>query len=162
MRPPISGAWQVLAKYPITRASLNTGVSIVISLIWPAVCQGSFVISTSPGCSVSAGYAFKKCRTPVAMALMCPGVPVSDWAIIEPCVSKTPQARSCDSRTTVLKAIRINVTCCSFTTESKRFHSTSRVIGSSVLVIAKYPRLGVLVQQAGCAVHQYGNDNPAQ
>src|SRR6266568_8765783 len=96
------------------------------------------------------------------MALMCPGVPVSDWAIIEPCVSKTPQARSCDSRTTVLKAVRINVTCCSFTTESKRFHSTSRVIGSSVLVIAKYPRLGVLVQQAGCAVRQYGNDNPAQ
>ena len=40
--------------------------------------------------------------------------------------SNTPQARSCDSRTTVEKAVRISVTCCSLTTESRRFQSTSR------------------------------------
>src|SRR5262245_57156295 len=64
------------------------------------------------------------------MGLMWPGVPVSDWAIIWPRVSKTPQARSCDSRTTVLKAVRINAACCSLATERSRFQSTSRVTGS--------------------------------
>ena len=72
---------------------LKTGVTTVMSLIWPAVIQGSLVIRTSPGRSVPSGYASKKWRTPVAMALMWPGVPVTDWAIIQPLVSKTPQAQ---------------------------------------------------------------------
>ena len=63
-----------------------------------------------------------------------PGVPVSDCAIIWPRVSKTPQARSCDSRTTVLKAVRISAACCSLATERSRFQSTSSVTGSRVVV----------------------------
>src|SRR5437762_446958 len=51
---------------------------------------------------------------------MCPGVPVSDWATIWPRESKTPQARSCHSRTTVENAVRSSVTCCSLTTQSSR------------------------------------------
>src|SRR3954447_1434362 len=66
---------------------------------------------------------------------MCPGVPVSDCAIICPRVSKTPQARSCDSRTTVLKAVRISAACCSLATERSRFQSTSRVTGSRVVAV---------------------------
>ena len=97
-----------------------------MSLIWPAVCHGSFVISTSPGSSVSGGWASMKWRMPVAIVLMWPGVPVSDWAIMFALRSNTPHARSCDSRTTVEKAVRISVTCCSLTTDSSRFQSTSR------------------------------------
>src|SRR5215207_4765542 len=54
------------------------------------------------------------------MALIWPGVPVSDWAIMRPRASNTPQARSCVSRTTVLKAVRISATCCSLTTAISR------------------------------------------
>ena len=73
----------------------------------------------------------RKWRTPVAMAFMCPGVPVIDWAIIQPLVSKTPQARSWVSRTMVLKAVRCKATCCSLTTESTLLHNTSMRTGSS-------------------------------
>src|SRR5215213_11293845 len=66
---------------------------------------------------------------------MCPGVPVSDCAIIWPRVSKTPQARSCDSRTTVLKAVRISAACCSLATERSRFQSTSSVTGSRLVAV---------------------------
>src|SRR3954452_15329170 len=71
-----------------------------------------------------------KCRMQVAMALMWPGVPVSDWAIMLPAVSNTPQARSCDSRTTVENAVRMSAACCSLVTDSSRLQSTSRAIGS--------------------------------
>src|SRR5215218_28366 len=67
---------------------------------------------------------------------MCPGVPVSDCAIIWARVSKTPQARSCDSRTTVLNAVRISAACCSLATERSRFQSTSNVTGSRVVAVA--------------------------
>src|SRR5215210_478842 len=66
---------------------------------------------------------------------MCPGVPVSDCAIIWPRVSNTPQARSCDSRTTVLKAVRISAACCSLATERSRFQRTSSVTGSRVVSV---------------------------
>src|ERR1700682_6396953 len=74
-----------------------------------------------------------KWRMHVAIALMCPGVPVSDWATMLPAVSKTPQARSCDSRTTVEKAVRISAACCSLVTDSRRLHNTSSAIGSIVI-----------------------------
>src|SRR5262245_36251580 len=66
----------------------------------------------------------------VAIALMCPGVPVIDWAIIQPWVSNMPQARSWLSRTIMLKAVRIRVSCCSLATASSRLQSTSKVTGS--------------------------------
>src|SRR5262245_729704 len=68
----------------------------------------------------------------VAIALMCPGVPVIDWAIIRPRVSNMPQARSWLSRTIVLKAVRIRVSCCSFATASSRLQTTSSVTGSII------------------------------
>ena len=83
------------------RPPRKTGVTTVMSLIWPLVIHGSFVTSTSPGSSGSGGKAATKCRSPVAIALMCPGVPVSDCATIQPRASNTPQARSSDSRTIV-------------------------------------------------------------
>jgi hypothetical protein len=61
---------------------------------------------------------------------MWPGVPVSDCATIQPRESKTPQARSSDSRTTVLNAVRIRAACCSLTIEVSRFESTSTRTGS--------------------------------
>src|SRR5216683_2069056 len=76
-----------------------------------------------------------KWRIQVAMALMWPGVPVSDWATMLPAVSKTPQARSCDSRTTVEKAVRISAAFCSLVTDSSRLHNPSRAIGSMVIRI---------------------------
>src|SRR5688500_10113398 len=136
MRPPMSATWQVLAKRATHFPFRKTGVRMVMSLIWPAVIQGSFVSRTSPGDRLSGGYTFRKCRTPVAMALMWPGVPVSDCATMLPLTSKTPQARSWDSRTMVLNAVRIRAACCSLHTESRRFQSTSRVIGSMVDMVA--------------------------
>src|SRR3970040_1336681 len=64
------------------------------------------------------------------MALIWPGVPLIDWAIIRPWVSNMPQARSCLSRTIVLKAVRMSASCCSLATERKRFQITSKVTGS--------------------------------
>ena len=52
----MSALWQVLANKVISLPLRKIGVVMVISLIWPAVCQGSFVISTSPG----------RARTPAA------------------------------------------------------------------------------------------------
>src|SRR5690349_8597671 len=75
---------------------------------------------------------------------MCPGVPVSDCAIICPRVSKTPQARSCDSRTTVLKAVRISAACCSLATERSRFQRTSSVTGSRTRFSAVSTAMGFL------------------
>src|SRR5436305_4406270 len=66
----------------------------------------------------------------VAIELMCPGVPVIAWAIMLPRVSKTPAERSPDSRTTVVKEVRISAVACSLTTEMRRFQRTSRVMGS--------------------------------
>ncbi len=68
----------------------------------------------------------------VAIELMCPGVPVTAWAIMLPRVSKTPADRSPDSRTTVVNDVRISAVACSLTTEIRRFQRTSRVIGSIV------------------------------
>src|SRR5262245_35281290 len=67
------------------------------------------------------------------MALIWPGVPVSDWAIIDPRVSKIPHARSWVSRTTVLNAVRIRVTCCSLATDNRRFQRISSAMVSSAM-----------------------------
>src|SRR5262245_52015109 len=64
---------------------------------------------------------------------MCPGVPLIDWAIIRPRVSKIPQARSWLSRTIVLNAVRIRASCCSLATDKRRFQTTSKVTGSIAL-----------------------------
>ena len=64
------------------------------------------------------------------MALIWPGVPLIDCAIIRPLVSNMPQARSWLSRTMVLKAVRMSASCCSLATDRKRFQITSRVTGS--------------------------------
>src|SRR5579885_918037 len=103
-------------------------------MIGPAERQGTRENRTKEGAREAGGEARRKCLTPVAMALMWPGVPVMDCASMRPCVSKTPQARSCDSRTMVLKAVRMRAICCSLTTASSRFQSTSRVTGSSARV----------------------------
>src|SRR5262245_7051549 len=104
-----------------------------MSLIWPAVIHGSLVMRTSPGASLSGGKAAKKCFIEVAIALMCPGVPLIDWPIIRPRVSKIPQARSWLSRTMVLNAVRISASCCSLATDRRRFQTTSSVTGSIAL-----------------------------
>src|SRR5215475_6651741 len=88
---------------------------------------------TSPGASLSGGKAAKKCFIEVAIALMCPGVPLMDCAIIRPLVSKIPQARSWLSRTIVLNAVRISASCCSLATDRRRFQTTSKVTGSIAL-----------------------------
>src|SRR5262245_24646278 len=85
---------------------------------------------TSPGASLSGGKAAKKCFIEVAIAFMCPGVPLMDCAIIRPRVSKMPQARSWLSRTIVLNAVRISASCCSLATDRRRFQTTSSVTGS--------------------------------
>src|ERR687895_1119805 len=64
------------------------------------------------------------------MALIWPGVPLIDCAIMRPSMSNIPQARSWLSRTMVLKAVRINASCCSLATDNNRFQTTSKVTGS--------------------------------
>ena len=126
----MSALWQVLANSATSRPFLKTGVVMVMSLICPAVIHGSLVIRTSPGAIVSGGYAAKKWRMEVAMALMCPGVPLIDCAIMRPLGSNIPQAKSWLSRTMVLKAVRMSASCCSFATDKKRFQITSKLTGS--------------------------------
>ena len=48
----------------------------------------------SPGSRESRGNRRAKCFTAVAMVLMCPGVPVTAWAIIRALRSKMPALRS--------------------------------------------------------------------
>jgi hypothetical protein len=68
----------------------------------------------------------------VAIALMCPGVPVTACAIMLPRVSKTPAERSPDSRTIVVNDVRMSAVACSLTTAISRFQITSSVIGSII------------------------------
>src|SRR6266545_1337336 len=74
--PPMSAVWQVEAKKAMHISPRKIGEQIVTSLRWPDVSQGSFVIKTSPGWSVSTGHAARKCFIASAMELMCPGAPV--------------------------------------------------------------------------------------
>ncbi len=76
----MSALWQVEAKKAMQSAPRKTGVQTVTSLRCPEVFQGSLVMSTSPGRSVSSGYAARKCFIASAMELMWPGVPVTAWA----------------------------------------------------------------------------------
>lgn len=75
----------------------------------------------------------------VAIALMCPGVPVTACAIIFPRVSNTPAERSPDSRTMVVNEVRISAAACSLTTAISRFQRISSVIGSSLVVLLTRP-----------------------
>src|SRR5687767_1643911 len=53
---------------------------------------------------------------------MWPGVPVTAWASMRPRASNTPAARSPDSRTMVLKAVRCSACAGSSTTAIRRLH----------------------------------------
>ena len=78
--PPMSAVWHVEAKTATHSSRRKIGEAIVTSLRCPEVSQGSFVIRTSPGRSVSSGHAARKCFIASAMELMWPGVPVTAWA----------------------------------------------------------------------------------
>ena len=65
--------------------------------------------NTSPGRIASIGNFVRKCFTQIAMALTCPGVPVTACATISPRRLKTPADRSPHSRTDWLKAVRMTV-----------------------------------------------------
>ena len=65
-----------------------------------------------------------------AMELMCPGVPVTACATIQPLRSKTPAERSPASRTMEVKEVRMSAAACSLTTPISRFQQMSSVIGS--------------------------------
>ena len=69
----------------------------------------------------------------VAIGLMCPGVPVTAWAIMRPRRSNTPADRSPASRTIEVNDVRINAAACSLTTLIRRFHSTSSTSWSMAL-----------------------------
>src|SRR6058998_3651007 len=71
--PPMSAVWQVEAKKAMHSSPRKIGEQIVTSFRWPDVSQGSFVIKTSPGRSVSSGHAARKCFIASAMELMWPG-----------------------------------------------------------------------------------------
>ena len=81
------------------------------------------------------------CRAPVAIALMWPGVPLCDWPSIRPARSKTPHARSSDSRTIVENAVRTSVACCSSRIEARRPAAIPTVTGSSVMRATSMIRL---------------------
>ncbi len=68
--PPMSAVWHVEAKKAMHISPRKIGEQIVTSLRWPDVSQGSFVIKTSPGPSVSSGHAARKCFIASAMELM--------------------------------------------------------------------------------------------
>src|SRR5215510_11253610 len=74
------------------------------------------------------------CFMASAMELMCPGVPVTACATIQPRRSKTPAERSPASRTMEVKEVRIKAAACSFTTPMRRFQQMSRVMGSNLVL----------------------------
>src|SRR4029077_14813697 len=82
---------------------------------------------------VATGKWRRKCFTDSAIELTWPGVPVTAWASIRPCRSKTPADRSPHSRTIGLKAVRIRVCACSSTTAIRRFHMICRSIRPTLL-----------------------------
>jgi len=129
--PPISAEWQVEAKKAMRSPPRKTGLQMVTSLRWPDVFHGSLVMTTSPGSHASTGYTSRTCFMARAMELMCPGVPVTACATIQPRRSKTPADRSPASRTMDVKDVRISAAACSFTTPISRFQQMSRVIGSN-------------------------------
>src|SRR2546422_11658141 len=125
----MSAVWQVEAKKAMHSSPRKIGEQIVTSLRWPDVSQGSFVIKTSPGRSVSSGHAARKCFIASAMELMCPGVPVTAWATMKPQRSKTPAERSPASRTIEVKDVRWSAAACSLTTPTRRLPPIPREIG---------------------------------
>src|SRR5579872_2521040 len=72
---------------------------------------------------------------------MCPGVPVTDCAIMLPAGSNTPADRSSDSRTIVVNEVRISAVACSLQIEIRRFQKTSRTMASSseALDVIRHP-----------------------
>src|SRR6476620_3031380 len=96
----------------------------------------------------------------VAIELMWPGVPVTAWAIMLPRRSKTPAERSPDSRTTVVKLVRIKAAACSLTTAISRFQRTSRVIGSMVVREAVIIVLRAISQVPRVPDHPYEDADP--
>ena len=78
----MSALWQVEAKKATQSRPRKIGLHTVTSLRWPEVFHGSLVMSTSPGSSRSSGYAARMCFMASAIELMCPGVPVTAWAIM--------------------------------------------------------------------------------
>src|SRR6266702_154902 len=76
---------------------------------------------------------------------MWPGVPVTACASIRPLASNTPAARSPDSRTMVLKAVRCSVWACSSTTAIRRLHMiclSIRLDGAALSMLIFRERLG--------------------
>ena len=70
------------------------------------------------------------CFIASAMELMCPGVPVTACATIQPRRSNTPAERSPASRTIEVNEVRMSAAACSLTTPISRFQQMSSVMGS--------------------------------
>src|SRR3981081_4641012 len=87
---------------------------------------------------------------PVASAFMWPGVPVTAWASIFPCASKTAADRSPTSRTIGVNAVRMSAAACSSVTAMRRVQRISSVTGSRS-GIHPHPEVAVVVKAPAAA-----------
>src|SRR5579871_5284669 len=100
---------------------------------------------------------------PVAMELMCPGVPVTDCAIMRPPRSNTAAERSSASRTMGVNAVRISAAACSLVTEMSRCQRTCTTTGSrrSAIVLPSRGRLRQARRQVDDHVERLVDPRPS-
>src|SRR5215469_13730156 len=134
-RPPMSGMCEVVAEKATKRPSWKIGFARHTSLMCPVPCQGSLVMSTSPG-RRSWPNSRRKCRTVAGKVPMKEGMLPEFWARAKPRASVRTQAKSLASFESVEKEVRTMALAASSTTEMMRVHSTSSVMGSKVALTA--------------------------
>src|SRR5215468_6601059 len=134
-RPPMSGMCDVVAEKATKRPSWKIGFARHTSLMCPVPCQGSLVMSTSPGCRLPAN-SRRKCRTVAGRVPMKEGMLSEFWASANPRASVRTHAKSLASFESVEKEVRTMALAASSTTEMMRVHSTSSVMGSKVALTA--------------------------
>ena len=97
----------------------------------PAHSQGSLVISTSPGTSVSGGYLASSAFTARGRQRLNTGIARGECTSGSPLASSSSQAKSCDSEMISENAVRMTVSHISSTTLTRRLHMISSEIGSA-------------------------------
>ena len=98
---------------------------------WPAHSQGSLVISTSPGTSVSGGNFASSAFTARGRVRLNTGMARGECARSRRRGSSRSQAKSCASETISEKAVRQTVCHISSTTVTRRLHMISSETGSA-------------------------------
>ena len=117
----MSDRWATAITKATMRPPENTGAAIVASGRWPVPIHGSFVKKMSPGCRFSRGIFFSIPRSDSGAVPMKPGMLSDDCAISRASLSRSTQAKSLDSRTTVENEVRLSAAPASSAMAIRRF-----------------------------------------